>query len=646
MFKIGSYVCENVLIGKGSFAAVYKGKNIDNDKAVAIKIIDIDRLVKTGSDKKKVDINREIDVMKGMKHPNIVELYDVYKGKDRLEGSNNNSVNPDDIYLCLEYCDHGDLHKYLSKCPGKKLSEQKVRYFMIQLASGLKYIRSKQILHRDLKPHNLLLSKASPDSNDLILKIADFGFAKFMENQSLTDTICGSPLYMAPELFKLQKYTVKSDLWSVGVIMYEMLTGTPLFNCRTQFELIKLMEKFKLTIPSSLDKNVSKPCLHLLMSLLRKEVNERITWDEFFLHPWLGLLEQLTSTNGLSISSQIKPISSQPRPISKRVPIAPNQFKAQSYTPPTYVTFSPSTSPYSVTSPSQYPSIKYNSLMEQYSEKNNIRISCSPNDKSSDKSSDSSRNCHFDLDDFEKDCVMIDKNLTHSSNESNLHQSLQFPYLSQSPQSNQSPQFNQSPQQAVIYGSPGSGIAGQMLINDFNKDPNKNYKNIMVIAEIADSHANINDHIAALSIYIKVLNAIKNIIRQLELIKSNNSNIISWRDNLIKKIILEYDNITDKADKSKTKILTYDNIDINTQIDTPEKILYQYALNIGKEASINEEFYNKYSKSRDMLKISLSVFERLLFDCCDAEDKKVIYDHILIYSRRIDEIIKKENLHK
>ncbi len=183
---------------------------------------------------------------------------------------------------------------------------------MLLLAAGLKFLHNKNIIHRDLKPQNLLLS--SRDQRKAVLKIADFGFARFVDPQSVVHTLCGSPLYMviystcplcmivvfvhwysklnsvtyvqAPEILLCQPYDGKADLWSVGAILYEMLTGSPPFNVRTHIELVRLLVTEQVRYPKNL--NVSAECLDLLQSLLKKNKDERISWHDFFRHPFIS----------------------------------------------------------------------------------------------------------------------------------------------------------------------------------------------------------------------------------------------------------------------------------------------------------------------------------------------------------------------
>ena len=256
--RIEDYIYFNKKIGKGSFSRVYKGYKVGlRDKLYAIKKMEYD------PDNHR--LKKEIEVMKNISHPNIVKLYDVIYQEDSM-------------YLILEYCKNGDLSKYLKNRP---LKEEYAQKYLRQIVSALKYLISKNIIHRDLKPHNILVN------DNYELKISDFGFARYFETNTLVDTLCGSPLYMAPEIMKNKNYTIKSDLWSVGIILYEMLTGYPPYKVKTIYNLIKSIEQNQIKLPKHI--SISDECNDLLFKLLVKEPENRIDWENFFEHPWLLL---------------------------------------------------------------------------------------------------------------------------------------------------------------------------------------------------------------------------------------------------------------------------------------------------------------------------------------------------------------------
>eukprot|EP01083_Nonionella_stella_P062681 162986_1 len=260
-------------IGSGSFATVWLARHKTTGKCVAIKSISRTKL--NVNKKHQTNLESEISIMKRLDHPNIVRLFDI-------------EITDRHIYLILEFCDGGDLSHYIRK--HGPLTEKHAQIWLKQLASGLLYVRNRNLIHRDLKPQNLLLSEG-PDGSLATLKIADFGFARYIQPESLAATLCGSPLYMAPEILKVQKYDAKADLWSVGTILFEMVTGKPPFNAATHYELIKKIEHGMLRFPAEV--KISANLLDLLQRLLKRNPMQRMSFDQFFCHPFVDLKEEL-----------------------------------------------------------------------------------------------------------------------------------------------------------------------------------------------------------------------------------------------------------------------------------------------------------------------------------------------------------------
>ncbi|KAI9468098.1 MAG: kinase-like domain-containing protein [Benjaminiella poitrasii] len=202
----------------------------------------------------------------------------------------------------MEYCSLGDLSHYIKQMKSHNksfknasttpatsshgLPERIVRHFLKQLANALKFLRSQNLIHRDIKPQNLLLSPSVHNDNLPILKVADFGFARFLPNASLADTLCGSPLYMGPEILSYKKYDAKADLWSVGAVLYEILTGRPPFRAQNHIELLKKIQENNDHIHFPADMTSSDNDLKdLIRHLLKKNPVERISFEDFFQHP-------------------------------------------------------------------------------------------------------------------------------------------------------------------------------------------------------------------------------------------------------------------------------------------------------------------------------------------------------------------------
>ncbi|MGH0140742.1 UNVERIFIED_CONTAM: hypothetical protein FKN15_072253 [Acipenser sinensis] len=151
-----------------------------------------------------------------------------------------------------EYCNGGDLADYLHS--KGTLSEDTIRLFLHQIAGAMKVLQSKGIIHRDLKPQNILLShsggrKSSPGNT--CIKIADFGFARYLQTNMMAATLCGSPMYMAPEVIMSQSYDAKADLWSIGTIVFQCLTGKAPFQASSPQDLRLFYEKNKNLTPKA-----------------------------------------------------------------------------------------------------------------------------------------------------------------------------------------------------------------------------------------------------------------------------------------------------------------------------------------------------------------------------------------------------------
>ncbi|KAJ1297797.1 hypothetical protein BS78_01G404900 [Paspalum vaginatum] len=252
-------------IGSGAYSQVWLGRHRALGTEVAVKEIAMERL----SSKLRESLLSEVDILRRIRHSNVIALHDSIKDHGR-------------IYLILEYCRGGDLHAYLQR--HKRVSEAVAKHFIRQLASGLQMLRDNNVVHRDLKPQNILLVENSENS---LLKIADFGFAKFLQPFDLAETLCGSPLYMAPEVMQAQKYDAKADLWSVGIILYQLVTGIPPFNGDNQIQLLKnILKSREIQFPS--DCELSPGCIDLCRKLLRLNSVERLTVEEFVCHPFLS----------------------------------------------------------------------------------------------------------------------------------------------------------------------------------------------------------------------------------------------------------------------------------------------------------------------------------------------------------------------
>ncbi|XP_039537543.1 serine/threonine-protein kinase ULK1a isoform X3 [Pimephales promelas] len=271
MESVGKYEFNRKdLIGHGAFAVVFRGRHKQKHHfGVAVKCINKKNLAKSQS-----LLGKEIKILKELKHENIVSLLDFQE----ISGC---------VYLVMEYCNGGDLAEYLHSkgC----LSEDTIRMLLLQLAGAMSVLRSKGIIHRDLKPQNILLSystgrRANP--NNICIKLADFGFARYLQGNTMAATLCGSPMYMAPEVIMSQNYDAKADLWSVGTIIYQCLTGKAPFQANTPQELRQFYERNRSLSPR-IPSETSSTLRHLLLGLLQRNHMERMDFDKFFHHPFM-----------------------------------------------------------------------------------------------------------------------------------------------------------------------------------------------------------------------------------------------------------------------------------------------------------------------------------------------------------------------
>ncbi|CAF4189082.1 unnamed protein product, partial [Didymodactylos carnosus] len=296
------------------------------------------------------------------------------------------------VYLVMEYCNGGDLAEYLQQ--KGTLSEDTIRIFFRQIAAAIRACHENNVVHRDLKPQNILLcykNKENPQINEITLKIADFGFARFLQEGVMAGTLCGSPMYMAPEVIRSLQYDAKADLWSVGTIIYQCLTGKAPFQAQTPQALKQFYER-NMHLAPTIPPTTSPELTSLLLRMLKRNPRERIAYDEFFHHPFIRKSQpvdmpqsrQTTSTPpGDTIVSQ--PFSRQIDPIpeyetittTQQAPISPSSSSQRSSSPtsigitpansqkslvkrslnPFYNEYNKRTSP-SATTPVLYPTVK------------------------------------------------------------------------------------------------------------------------------------------------------------------------------------------------------------------------------------------------------------------------------------------------
>lgn len=249
-------------IGRGSFSVVRKGRSKETGKTFAIKCIQ----------KKFIKLHlleREIGIMKQLKHPHILPLIDVFENKEF-------------IFLVLELVIGGELFDKIVE--RGSYSEKDASSIVKQILEAVSYLHSQGVVHRDLKPENLLCSTADTELG-VHIYVADFGLSRVFHEREQLNTYCGSPEYVAPEVLACIPYEKAVDLWSVGVITYILLTGfLPFYdkNHKILFDKIQKVEYNWDDCPE-----VSPAAKHFIQHLLVKDPKKRYTAETAMNHPWL-----------------------------------------------------------------------------------------------------------------------------------------------------------------------------------------------------------------------------------------------------------------------------------------------------------------------------------------------------------------------
>ncbi|GHP11070.1 hypothetical protein PPROV_000980000 [Pycnococcus provasolii] len=255
-------------LGRGKFGSVYLAREKQSQFIVALKV-----LTKSELQAHKVEhqLRREIEIQSHLRHPNILRLYGYFHDDTR-------------VYLILEYAPGGELYKQLQK--HKKFPPCRVAAIVKCLAKALNHCHKRGVIHRDLKPENLLL-----DANGDV-KIADFGWCVHALSSRRT-TLCGTLDYLAPEMVKGSPHTDKVDVWSLGVLMYELLYGDPPFLAQGHGETYRRIVEVDLHFPepdAKMDQASARSmesARNLIRQLLVKNPEERMRLEDVLLHPWI-----------------------------------------------------------------------------------------------------------------------------------------------------------------------------------------------------------------------------------------------------------------------------------------------------------------------------------------------------------------------
>uniref|UniRef100_A0A4W4EEZ2 Serine/threonine-protein kinase PLK n=1 Tax=Electrophorus electricus TaxID=8005 RepID=A0A4W4EEZ2_ELEEL len=259
--KTGRSYSKGKLLGKGGFARCYEMTDLANNKMYAVKVIPQSRVSKPHQRDK---ITNEIELHKTLQHKHVVKFSHHFEDQDN-------------IYIFLELCSRKSLaHIWKAR---HTLTDPEVRYYLRQIISGLKYLHSKGILHRDLKLGNFFVNE------NMELRLGDFGLAAKLETvEQRKKTICGTPNYLAPEVLNRQGHGTESDVWSLGCVMYTLLCGNPPFETLDLKETYKCIKEVRYSLPPSLSPAAQK----LISAVLQKNPSDRLTLDQILAHEYFS----------------------------------------------------------------------------------------------------------------------------------------------------------------------------------------------------------------------------------------------------------------------------------------------------------------------------------------------------------------------
>ncbi|KAF7279746.1 aurora kinase C-like [Rhynchophorus ferrugineus] len=247
-------------LGKGKFGNVYLAREKKSKFLVALKVL-FKSAIKDFNNEHQV--RREVEIQSHLRHPNILRLYGYFHDESR-------------VYLILEYAPKGAVYVALMQSPEKRFSENICASYIRQIADALRYCHTKKVIHRDIKPENLLLG------NNGEIKIADFGWSVHAPSSQRT-TLCGTLDYLSPEMVAGKPHDEKVDLWSLGVLCYEFLTGKPPFEDSECGNTYKRICKGIFDFPPY----ISMEARDLIKKLLVVKPENRLDLDSVLKHPWI-----------------------------------------------------------------------------------------------------------------------------------------------------------------------------------------------------------------------------------------------------------------------------------------------------------------------------------------------------------------------
>ncbi|XP_035778101.1 ovarian-specific serine/threonine-protein kinase Lok-like isoform X1 [Anopheles albimanus] len=271
----GTYFIGKTL-GSGACGVVYLLHHTETCEQYALKQVVKNRMTEQQSRPRPLNdparVMNEVNIMKNLDHPCVIRMHDIID-------------KPHSLYMVLEYMKGGDL---LSRIlANRRLPEKTSKLFFLQMCHAVKYLHSQGITHRDLKPDNILLAD---EEEYTLLKVSDFGLSRFVGKNSVMRTLCGTPMYVAPEVLLTRgtgSYTPKVDIWGLGVVLYTMLSGTMPFSDDFGTPAVEQIKRGKFSFRHPVWRTVSSKAKKLIYEILNINPKERPSIDTVLASSWM-----------------------------------------------------------------------------------------------------------------------------------------------------------------------------------------------------------------------------------------------------------------------------------------------------------------------------------------------------------------------
>ena len=250
-------------LGSGSFGNVYLVRHKETNAEFAIKAID--KRNKTNQEEKPY-FRREVEVMYKIHHPNVVKLFGHFEDNNYC-------------YFIMEYISKGNVYNLLPTDKKKRLSTKVCASIIKDIISAIYFLHNMKppIIHRDIKPENVLLSEG------LVAKLTDFGWSNYIQEDEKRTTVCGTPIYLAPEILEEKGHDEAVDIWCIGVLLFELTTASVPFQGNDIDILKDNILKLKINWP----KDINTDAKNLIMKILKKDPKQRLPLEEMMKHPFI-----------------------------------------------------------------------------------------------------------------------------------------------------------------------------------------------------------------------------------------------------------------------------------------------------------------------------------------------------------------------